>query len=356
MAASKPAFIRSPDTRVFIGTLNVGFFETFWTWLNAQLTTYIGDNTARLAAVLEPAAVTLATVYVMVWGYLQLTGKVEEPLASGLKRIVTLAVILGVALRLWLYNELLVDTFYNAPAQLAAAIVHTQPPVATIDSIWNQGGAVAGILWSKGSLWGGDFGFYIAGTIVWLMMGLLCVYAMFLIALSSIALAVLLALGPLFIAMLFFEATTRFFQAWIAQLATYALITVLTVLVAALLLQVVDTYAAQSLARGAAIQTVDALDMLLIACLVFLVLRQIMPIAAGLAGGLALSSFGLISRGIGWAMHRGADVAKPAAVYAAGNTARTLASTARSAGYGVYRQAGAGVDALSRRWREFRGD
>ena len=33
----------------------MGFFATFWTWLNGQLATYIGDNTARLAGVLEPA-------------------------------------------------------------------------------------------------------------------------------------------------------------------------------------------------------------------------------------------------------------------------------------------------------------
>ena len=73
---------------------------------------------------------------------------------------------------------------------------------------------------------------------------------MFLIALSSIALAVLLALGPLFIALLFFDATRRFFTAWIAQLANYALITVLTVMVAALLLRIVQSYAAQTAARG----------------------------------------------------------------------------------------------------------
>ena len=124
------------------------------------------------------------------------------------------------------------------------------------------------------------FGFWIAGAVVWCLMGVLCVYAMFLIALSTIALSVLLALGPLFVAMLFFEATKRFFAAWIAQLANYALITVLTVMVAALLLQVVQSYAAQTAARGAAIVTVDALHMVLIAVLVFLVLRQVMPTAA----------------------------------------------------------------------------
>ena len=37
----------------------MGFFASFWSWLNGQLATYVGDNTARLAAVLEPAVVSL---------------------------------------------------------------------------------------------------------------------------------------------------------------------------------------------------------------------------------------------------------------------------------------------------------
>jgi type IV secretion system protein VirB6 len=67
-----------------------------------------------LASILQPAIVTLATVYVMVWGYLQLTGKVEEPFITGVKRIITLVVILGGALDLWLYHDLIIDTFFNA--------------------------------------------------------------------------------------------------------------------------------------------------------------------------------------------------------------------------------------------------
>jgi type IV secretion system protein VirB6 len=252
----------------------MGFFQTFWSWLNSQLTTYIGDNTARVAASLEPVVVALATIYVMVWGYLQLTGKIDEPFTAGLKRIMVLAVVLGGALRLWLYNTVIVDTFYKAPAELAAAIVGTTDPVGTVDSIWQQGGAVAGYLWSNGGVVNGDFGFYLAGIVVWFLMGLLCVYTMFLIALASIACAVLLALGPLFITLLLFDSTRRFFEAWIAQLTTYALITVLTVLVAGLLLQIVESYAAQTAARGSAITTVDALNMVLMAALVFLLMRQ----------------------------------------------------------------------------------
>ena len=65
-----------------------------------------------------------------------------------------------------------------------------------------------------------------------------------------------------------------------------------------LLLQVVQSYAAQTAARGAAMLTVDALDMVLIAVLVFLILRQIMPIAAAWPAALALM-LGIVSRAIG---------------------------------------------------------
>ena len=93
----------------------MGFFAEFNVWLNAILATYIGDQTARVAAALEPAIVASATLYVMVWGYLQLTGKIEEPFVTGLKRIIALVVVLAAALQLWLYNTVVVDTFFKAP-------------------------------------------------------------------------------------------------------------------------------------------------------------------------------------------------------------------------------------------------
>ena len=134
----------------------MGFFATFWSWLNGQLAAYIGDNTARLASALEPAVVTVATIYVMAWGYLHLMGKITEPFEAGLKRVALIALILGVGLRLWLYNTVIVDTFYNAPAQLAAAVVGASDPVGTIDAIWDSGGTVAGNLWDKGGVLSGD--------------------------------------------------------------------------------------------------------------------------------------------------------------------------------------------------------
>jgi type IV secretion system protein VirB6 len=270
----------------------MGFFQTFWTWLNAQLTGYISNNTALVAAALEPAVITLATVYVMSWGYMHLTGRIEEPLSTGVTRIIRLTVVIGVGLQLWLYNEVIVDTFYRAPAQLAGAVVGASDPVSTVDAIWSHGGAVADVLGQQ------SWGCKIMGYVVLLIVGALCVYVMFLIALSSIASAVLLAIGPLFIALCLFDTTRRFFEAWVAQLANYALITVLTVLVSALLLSLMQSYAVQTAARGSGLHMVDALDMLLMAGMVLLLMCQIMPIAAGLAGGIALSSFNTLGNAL----------------------------------------------------------
>src|SRR6185369_6264605 len=153
----------------------------------------------------------------------------------------------------------------------------------------------------KGGILNGNFSYYLAGAAVYLMIGLTAIYTMFLLALSRIALSVLLALGPLFIALLLFDSTKRFFEAWLAQLSNYAFITILSVLVAALMMHVVGLSAERAAALGGGIRIADAVRVCLAAGLTFLVMRQVMPMAAGLASGLALSTFGVTTAALMWA-------------------------------------------------------
>ena len=282
----------------------MGFFGQFNAWLIALLSNYIGTNTALIAGALEPVAVTLSVVYVMIWGYLQLTGQIQEPFITGVKRIGVLAVILGVALHLWLYQSLIVDTFFNAPAELASTVVGGYDPVGIVDRIMDQGADTAELLLAKGSLFHGNFSFYVAGVAVFALVAITAVYTMFLLALSRIALSVLLALGPLFILLLLFDSSKRFFEAWLAQLSNYALIAILAVLVAALMLDVVGAAAQAAASTGGGIQIAQAVRVCLAAGLTVLIMRQVMPMAAGLASGLALSSFGIVSAAVAWGLGR----------------------------------------------------
>lgn len=285
----------------------MGFFAEFNAWLTALLSTYVSDTLSKVAGALEPAVITLGAVYVAAWGYLQLTGAIEQPFMSGLKRLGTLALVIGVGLRLWMYHALVVDTFMTAPSQLAAVIVGANDPVATVDQILFTGGDAAQALLAKGGFFGGDIAYLLAGLIVYAVVGITALYSLFLLSLSQVALSILLALGPLFIAMGLFEGTRRLLEAWIAQLMNYALITILTGLVVALLLQLVTVAAAQAAAAGAAIQIAHAVRVCLASGLILLVLRQVMPIAAGLSRGISLQSFGAVSTAMGWGVSRGAE-------------------------------------------------
>ena len=106
----------------------------------------------------------------------------------------------------------------------------------------------------------------------------------------------------------------------------------------------IDLEHVDDLARGAAILTVDALNMMLIALLVLLVLRQVMPIASGLAGGGSLSSYGIASRSVSSGLRS----------FGRHAVAGTLGAVARDTGSIVRSAAVQSRQTLARTWRNWR--
>ena len=273
----------------------MGFFAEFNAWLTALLDDYVQQYTVQMATLLEPAIVTLGTLYVLIWGFLHIAGRIEEPVLEGLKRIAILSLVFGVGLDLWLYNTVIVETFYRAPAALAGNLVGANEFVTIVDTILFQGDDVATALLAKAGILHGNFSFYLAALAVYVVIGITALYTMFLLTLSRIALSVLLAIGPLIIPLFLFHSTRRFVEAWFAQLATYAFVAVLAGLVAALMMHLIAQAAAQAEAAGGGIQIAQAVRVCLAAGFTFLVMRQVLPMAGGLASGVALSTFGIVS-------------------------------------------------------------
>jgi type IV secretion system protein VirB6 len=273
----------------------MGFFAEFNAWLTALLDDYIHQYTLQMATLLEPALVTLGTLYVLVWGFLHIAGRIEEPVLEGLKRIAILGVVFGVGLDLWLYDAVIVETFYRAPAALAGNLVGANDFVTIVDTILFQGDDVATALLAKAGILHGNFSFYLAALAVYVVIGITAIYTMFLLTLSRIALSVLLAIGPLIIPLFLFQSTRRFVEAWFAQLATYAFVAVLAGLVAALMMHLIEQAATQAQAAGGGIQIAQAVRVCMAAGFTFLVMRQVLPMAGGLASGVALSTFGIVS-------------------------------------------------------------
>ena len=81
-----------------------------------------------MAAAITPIFVAFGTMYVMFWGWLHLTGKIEEPVLEGAKRIVTVGVLFSIGLQMWTLHSVLVLAFLQGPQALATAILGGGPP------------------------------------------------------------------------------------------------------------------------------------------------------------------------------------------------------------------------------------
>jgi type IV secretion system protein VirB6 len=281
------------------------FFDVFFNWLNAQLIAYIGSTTASVARAIEPAVVTMGWIYVMLWGYFMFTGQIREPIIDGFKRIVTIALIFGIGLQLWAYNTLIVDTFFVAPEQLANAVGgSTTTTVGVIDGLWADGARAAGALWDRAGVLDGNFGFYFVALVMYGAVGLLSVFVGATLAIAKIMVALALSLGPVFIALLLFKPTQRFFGKWVGTMTNYALVVILIVLAARLLLQFVTGYAGQLARLGGSIQLVDTLDLIVGCVLLAIVMRQIPQMAASLSEGISISTASVVGASVNWGLSR----------------------------------------------------
>jgi type IV secretion system protein VirB6 len=279
-----------------------GFFTNFWNFLQGSVLNTVSAITSDISASLEPAVVTFATIYVMVWGYLHLRGAIEEPIMEAAKRIVMLGIIMGIVLSLWSYNDVFVDFFVNTPQELSSTIISGNTAISTVDGIWLKGGDVAGSLLNEAGIFKDNgIEFYIAGFAVYAIVGIVCIWVAYLFSLSIVGVGILLAIGPLFILGLLFDSTKRFFEAWIAQLSNYALIIVIAAIASKLLLAVLDKYATDAQALGAGVTTAQAMQLCIACGFIGLIMKQVPSIAAGLASGIALSSYNALSRSINWA-------------------------------------------------------
>jgi type IV secretion system protein VirB6 len=251
----------------------------------------------------------------------------------------------------------LLDVFVQSPQAVAAGMLGATP-MATVDTIWTQGSAVGDSLLSQGSLFSeSGLSLVACGLICYLAIGLTTLYVAFLMALALVALAILLALAPLFIAMLLFDSTKRFFEAWIAQLANYALVIILVASVANLMLHAVSQPLLIAYNKGGSVTGADALRVSVFCGFVLLILTQILPMASGLASGIALSSGniigGVLRRGLGASGRFGRGVFDAASGAYSPSTASRLDPLSRKAGQQLGFQSGRAAKAV---WRKIYPD
>jgi type IV secretion system protein VirB6 len=265
-------------------------------YINAVCESYVGENVASVARVIGPLAVAMLTLYVALWGFASMRGLIKEPANEFINRVITIAVVLGIGFNLANYNTLITNTFLRGPDELVAGLASSNGAAGVLsglDAMLQQGFDVGARYWAKAGVLHGDFGMYVVAGFVWATTIVVTAYGFFLMALSKVALTLIVGIGPLFFVGLLFQATAGFFNSWLRQMANYFLIPVLVVMVNLLIMKLFSRAASGATAIKETTEVAQVFPFLAMGFVCLLALASVLSIAAGLAGGVSLSSFGM---------------------------------------------------------------
>ncbi|KAA0010065.1 type IV secretion system protein [Billgrantia pellis] len=274
----------------------MNLFEGMFSVVDQALDQYIINTATDLIAYITPMFTSMLIVWIAIWGYLMMFGKVSEPLQEGVFRILRIGFIMTLGLTVGTYMGVVVDVLAHGPEKVAAVITGSNGGAAAIlDSLFSRVLAVADQAWDKAGVMSGDFGMYLVAILIMVFGGGVAIVVAFLLLASKVATTVLLAIGPLFIIGLLFNSTQRFFESWLGMVINFGMLLVLGSAIGRMVIDVSEAFMniVESSASSMASMTTSAYLIAFFA-LGILVLKQVPAIASALGGGVALATQGAL--------------------------------------------------------------
>lgn len=321
-------------------------FSWLFTEFDTVLNNYISETAADIIGAIAPVAWIMMGIYFVLWGFSMIRGLIDEPVTDALFRLLKLAVVLGLALNVGLYQTYIVDFFMQTPDAMASVLAFggtasegEQGTYESIDMILNRTVDTATTAWNKMSVLdpGQSLALAFCAILILIFGGGFTIVAGVMIIMAKVAMVMLLALGPIFIMLMMFQSTKRFGELWIAQVLNYMLLLILILAVVTLFFGLCDQ-ALKNAASTVGENPLEALATVGVVCLACAALLfQVAPIASAIAGGVALATTSAVRRlpgagGVGTAARLGAGWAGGAAGGMASKAMPVAGAAARAVG------------------------
>lgn len=288
----------------------------------APLETFVSDGTSNISEWISGPLTAAVTLYVVLYGYLVLRGSVQEPILDFAFRTIKLAIIVMLVRDADEYQTYVTDIFFEGlPREISQALnTGAAPSASTFDSLLDKGHACAKEIWARSS-WPVDFVTGIGGMMVIGASFIVAAIGYIVSLYARLALAIVLAIGPIFVALAMFQATRRFTEAWLGQLANFVILQVLVVAVGSLLITCIDTTFTAIQGYTDVLMRPTALCAICLAALY--VFYQLPNIASALAAGGASLTYGYGAA---------RDAHESTLAWAASHTARAAGRSVRAIG------------------------
>jgi type IV secretion system protein VirB6 len=249
--------------------------------LNDFLSTDVSNVIAQVAGPLRAALV----LYVLLYGFAILRGAIAEPVMDFAVRSLKLALIVMLATTAAYSTYVTTPLFHTLPDTLTQAISGAGTPDvgAAFDQFFARA-AYLGDKIAKDATPVNLMPLLVSGA-VWVIGALAAALGFGVVLVAKVALALLIALGPIFVACALFEASRRFFFGWLSQAVNYVVLFALIITVFQMILALVASRWSDLDGQDPTVAGLIFIAICLLAAIFFL---QTPAIAAGIAGGASV--------------------------------------------------------------------
>jgi len=267
---------------------------------------FITNSVSELAKAVMGPLYAGATLYIMIFGILILLGYVRAPVQDFVVNVLKITIIVFLVSKIDQYNYYVTKLFFEyIPDGINAAITQASQDDSfspqkiangsAFDTVVDNIIKFATTLYKK---WTWDDWYPLIAAIL-VLLGLIPTAALLAVALlAKLGLALLLALGPVFIALYLFRSTQSFTAAWINALANFVILQVLAFAFVTLLMNIMNGFIEKSQALEGGAQVAAALSLVLTFVLSLILVIQLPSISSQLAGSGFQIGAGLINAGV----------------------------------------------------------
>lgn len=262
---------------------------------------FVTPAASSLMFALQMLVLTGVTLYITMTGYAISTGAVESPFWTFIKQCVKIIIIAFFALTVDGYINGVMSAIGGLESGLSEAM--SGAPGGTIyeilDKSLGKGFEIVGQCFQKADEAGWNFGsvlgWVIAGVVVAIGTVLVAMLGGAVIIVAKFSLAVMFALGPLFIVSLMFPATARFFDSWFSQVMNYVLTIVIMAIIMTFAMKAYDAFIAGAdfSGDGDSNPMFAALQIGTLTGVLCWIILQAGGMASGLAGGVSMAAMGI---------------------------------------------------------------
>jgi type IV secretion system protein VirB6 len=301
---------------------------------------YVTTFSQGIITTISPVATIAVTLYITLYGFAVMRGAVQSPLGELLMNMIKISVITAIALSVGTYQSTIVAPLQELQNVLPAAITGKQNIGAVIDNAAAEGFRLTAdcIDAMPATSIGGAIAYALMALIVFLATSIIVSLSAGFIILAKVALVLLLGIGPLFLFLLLFKSTAKFFDAWLGQALNYVFLTLLVSAVTGFMTSIFQNFVSDFNVNSTADiwQAVGMTFILAIVDIIFML--QLPGIAAGLAGGSAISS--MVSQVRGFAGNSGGKSSQKSGSSTGGGSIQGGQSKLSKASYAAGRATG----------------